>query len=320
MARVSRRRARRFLAAPLAVVALGASCGDDGSDAPSSFGSHATQVSAPSPATVPPVGDPRYDEALARGIAFALPGLSVQDPGTLYLAANIGQRYRLRDFAELRAVADDRLEQPAPDGAPAGQEMTHAQLQVLWRRSGAPGEPAPPGLLDSLPRTSYLDRVAWLTASAAHCGTDTFPAPEWERLARQAFDEPDPDGYLQTHVAIGLVVIEQRGCTLPWLDELQDRAAVALAEGLDGTHVVSDINLERLVLLVELDRRDEVDPAWIGRVLESQQPDGGWRAHGGYGPLVDPDDPTSHWHPTLVAVWLLAAWTDPDAPATPPLL
>lgn len=314
------RRTRRFLSVPLAIATLGASCGDDRRDAPSTVGSTATQVAAPSPATAPPVGDPRYEDALVRGIAFALPALSVQDPGTLYLAANVGQRYRLRDFAELRPVADDLLAGPAPDGAPTGQAMTHEELLVLWRRSGAPDEAAPPGFLESLPRTSYLDRVAWLTASAAHCGAETFPSSEWERLARQAYDEADPDGYLQTHVAIGLVVMDHRGCTFPWLEELRSRATSALAAGLEGSDVVSDINLERLVLLLELDRGDLVEPAWIGRVLGAQQPDGGWRANGGYGPLVDPDDPTSHWHPTLVAVWLLAAWTDPDAPTTPPLL
>jgi hypothetical protein len=157
---------------------------------------------------------------------------------------------------------------------------------------------------------SFIDRM---TANALHCDRIALPA-DWETVLLHA---SNAGAYALTHAVVaGQWSIENgcrqrselaglQGAQLAFLERLADQR-----ETLVATHAVgADICIEALAMLYYLDAGSRVRPEWIGALLASQRPDGGWKK----GDREDRSDP----HPTALAIWVLTARLQPDEPPVP---
>jgi CelD/BcsL family acetyltransferase involved in cellulose biosynthesis len=103
------------------------------------------------------------------------------------------------------------------------------------------------------------------------------------------------------------------GCDDPAIGQAGRRAeAVVRAEFVELTasgaaaEIVTDLTLEQAAFLAEVGADDVLTDQWVDAVVAAQGTDGGWDLNGA----------GSHWHPTLLAVWVLSASTGPGAQAT----
>lgn len=110
----------------------------------------------------------------------------------------------------------------------------------------------------------------------------------------------DGGGYGTTHiVAAGMIL--KRFSTIPAerLDAMMRKCIPSMVRR-NRTNYAGDQFCERIVMLQWLDRHDLVPPAWILRLLEVQNPDGGWQARG------VPPEGRSNQHTTCLAIAVLA--------------
>jgi hypothetical protein len=73
-----------------------------------------------------------------------------------------------------------------------------------------------------------------------------------------------------------------------------------MAAGIVPDDRLDDTEIERAAFLYYMDRGDLVPSGFTASLLPAQNPDGGW-------PIFWPDTQRggSHWHPTLLALWVL---------------
>jgi hypothetical protein len=120
----------------------------------------------------------------------------------------------------------------------------------------------------------------------------------------RAFD--DNGGYGTTHIVVGgLILLENGGAPADATRELIYSPVETIRAANDMTARAEDIFAERIMVLQWLDRHDLVRPAWILRLLRTQQPDGGWKARN------MPPIGQSNQHTTIIAMAALAefrAW------------
>lgn len=128
-----------------------------------------------------------------------------------------------------------------------------------------------------------------------HCRPQE-PAP----LAAELRSVADEGGYPLTHAGLAFELARERGC----FDELQARSlhraiVPALRAAVAKTVSVDDLAIERFAILGFLGER--LPAAMVRSIATAQLPDGSW---------VDPTGKLPSWHPTMLAVWALAAASD----------
>jgi hypothetical protein len=139
--------------------------------------------------------------------------------------------------------------------------------------------------------------------------------------------------WCRTHQLMGLRFIQQNHCEP---DETTDQTVAQLQDfilrELRWDFRVADAYIQKVLMLVESGRREDVRAIWLRRILEEQRADGGWDgvyivAHlpgnrvfsweGRLYPVIAPQRP-SNLHATAQALYLLALWLEKtEAPAPP---
>jgi hypothetical protein len=133
--------------------------------------------------------------------------------------------------------------------------------------------------------------------------------------------------WCRTHQLMGLRFVQRNHCepdetTVRTVASLQG----AILDELKWDFRVEDAYIQKVMMLVESGRRRDVKAIWLRKILEAQQPDGGWdgkdlitglpgdreltwSAH--LYPTITPRRP-SNLHATAQALYLLALWRAPD--------
>jgi hypothetical protein len=84
-------------------------------------------------------------------------------------------------------------------------------------------------------------------------------------------------GYFDTHLLMGLRLVEANGCNDPARLEAEvQKVAHRLLAALGESPRYEDLFVERIVFLYWAGRGDEIERVWIERILESQNADHGW--------------------------------------------
>ena len=229
------------------------------------------------------------------------------DPATAVIAANVGESYGIAELSDLRASVAETLA--------AGGGTVLEQIIGRWLNPEAAIDISQ---LDALLLAAQSD---WIAASqapvalASLCGFPEFRA-DWLEQVRPLADGDDPYGYVVSHVALGLAITAERGCTTPEHEQAVDEFARRVADRIPEPFDATDAAIEATVMLELLDRGDLIEPAWFEGILAAQRPNGSWAYR------LSPDDPErdetylSDWHATLLAVWFLGlhAWPEIRGP------
>ncbi len=118
-------------------------------------------------------------------------------------------------------------------------------------------------------------------------------------------------GYELTHVGMALRWIDENGCTSPMDAGFEPTVANDIAELVDPTDGVTDLDMESTAFLMYMGRRDLVREDMLVAIVDAQRPNGGWSD--------DSSDPslTSAWHPTSMALWALLGQHEPEVEMSP---
>lgn len=132
-----------------------------------------------------------------------------------------------------------------------------------------------------------------------------------------------------THQLLGYRLALRNACPVPALDTSILRLQARIERQLRLDPRVTDVYVQRLLMLAESGARDRINPRWIARLVAAQMPDGGWanmqrvvELPGGGVIGLDSRGLALHgaasaFHTTAQAVWLMALLLEP-AGAGPP--
>lgn len=238
-----------------------------------------------------------FEASRARALEYFATQVRETDPSW---SAIFGHLHRRFGIAAVDAAGRPLHVPPADERRP--------EIAAIYRRLWEPASSVRKEQIASL--ESFIDRM---TANALHC--DRIPLPDdWETVLRHA---SNAGAYALTHAAVAGQWSIENGCRQrSELAGLQSAQVVFLErlaeqhEKLVATHAAgNDVWIEALAMLHYLDAGDRVRPTWLDALLASQRPDGGWNKGG----REDRSDP----HPTALAIWVLTAQLQPDAPPVP---
>lgn len=309
-ARDSRWVGSRALALLLAFSAMTTAC-SHGVNSDTAATTSTTSVLAPflaDPSGSPPArDDPVLTQRIDVAASYLNSNLQNADGATMILAGNLGKRYGI----DLLTPWIGRGTTAIREAAAKEQSEGDPSFATAFIRMIDPGWAASPAMLTKLPHSDIFDAIQWLTTTALHCDAPGFPT-NWAATATDLATadaagtvKGDFQGYLETHAAFAIVITAERGCTPPGVEQLRSQLIDSMSTTLRATERVTDLHMEQIAILHELGRSDLVDAAWFTRILQAQQPDGGW--------LREPNMRTTDWHPTLLAIWALSTYRDPNA-------
>jgi len=118
-------------------------------------------------------------------------------------------------------------------------------------------------------------------------------------------------GYYLTHVVFALQRMHENGCNFFSKQQdtaLREQAAQGMFIIINDPATTPDLRSESVAFLLDMGRRDLVQPTWITQIASEQLPNGGWQSGGN-----DPDAD----HATILALWSLLQYTYPNAPNEP---
>ena len=104
--------------------------------------------------------------------------------------------------------------------------------------------------------------------------------------------------YELTHVLLACIWISENGCEVPLSDSLINNLYIANAVLINTDPDVEDLELEAAAFLYLAGQSNRVDAAFIERVVDAQNDDGGWSISGDF-------TEESEWHPTILGLLLL---------------
>jgi hypothetical protein len=164
----------------------------------------------------------------------------------------------------------------------------------------------PDKLINSLP-IEGASPMRQMVMAATHC--DYIPlSPNFDKLLQKNIES---GGYDLTHVAYSLERMKENGCALPAEQNIRSLVAKRIAALITDKQTSRDLRYESVALLMHMHRRDLVKPQWIDQIVTEQQPSGGWK--------VNLSDEGSNDHATVLALWALLEYMNPDAPNEPVL-
>lgn len=121
-----------------------------------------------------------------------------------------------------------------------------------------------------------------------------------------------------THQQMGVRLIQQRNCgNSEALAQLSETLTEKIQSELTWDYRVGDAYLQRALMLAESGKIEDIKPIWIKRILDAQNPDGGWDdIH----PIINMGDTTlgyssklpvvrnikSNFHATAQGIWLMS--------------
>ncbi len=220
--------------------------------------------------------DPALQGAAERG-ALALRSLRKEmDPASLSIPAYLERRYGLTALAGSLAEARRLV---AADVHRGNTSTTDALVDPGATRPNA-------SQLDGSP---IYERAI---VAALYC-----TARDSETLIRRVDTVAARGGYDLTHAAIAFELARQRGCLPPAsAAAARLRFVRALTRAASNIAIVDDLAIERIAMLALLGAA--LPAGAIRAIASAQQSDGRW---------VDPAGRVPAWHPTMLAVWALAA-------------
>lgn len=163
-----------------------------------------------------------------------------------------------------------------------------------------------PDELVKVPPRNTIDGVALTNIYSANCDHMALPGSFWPSMEAAV----NKGGYELTHVLLALRLMKDNNCTLSAsADILRDKAiqgSVVLAQQED---TIADLRYEAVAFLFMMERDDLVQPEWMSRMIREQRSDGGW--------AIKVTDNRSDPHATLLALWALLEYENPDKPYEP---
>ena len=118
------------------------------------------------------------------------------------------------------------------------------------------------------------------------------------------------DAVCTTHQVVGLMLIRQTGCAgLPDLGPLTAHLLDDVETQLTWDPLVRDPHYQRLLVLALNQRQAQIKPVWLRRMLQAQEPDGGWL---GYRRIPELPALMQPWHWREVLASHRPDWFAPD--------
>lgn len=146
----------------------------------------------------------------------------------------------------------------------------------------------------------------WLTAKALYC--DVYPLPSTFGDSLKVYNR---GSYDCTHSAFAYWWALEKGCiSADSLVDFEDELTHGLIAVIEGRGADVDVGIEAMAMLLQMGKRDKLQPHWITEtMLNSQRPDGSWSEK----PSVD----QSNDHTTALALWVMLEWFYPETPSLP---
>src|SRR5690606_33420393 len=120
--------------------------------------------------------------------------------------------------------------------------------------------------------------------------------PNWRTVALN-------DPACSTHQLMALKIFERTGCTAPQpLAPLKRALLDDVASQLSLDPVMQDAHIQRVLMLAWLGQAERIKPIWLRRILDAQEPDGGWLGHRRIPELPDAISPWA-WRERLARHW-----------------
>ncbi len=138
--------------------------------------------------------------------------------------------------------------------------------------------------------------VRWKEGDTAVFLTEKACGPNWHTVMLG-------DPACSTHQLMALQVFERSGCTAPQpLGSLKRALLDDVASQLALDPVMKDAHIQRVLMLAWLGQGERIKPIWLRRVLDAQEPDGGWLGHRRLPELPDAISPWA-WRERLASQW-----------------
>ena len=251
-----------------------------------------------SPSSTPAPVDDKVSAAVDSGARYLADRLDAIDPLHLSAIDYLHRNWMIEPLDQAGPMATESLASTEAGGSWDYTEYATFEQVLAMSRLVDPSRSIAPPPSDE-PSTQVM--TGGLYCDVRPLSDDDLAG--WDEATRQG-------GYQATHVVLSWWFARSLGCTTSAVDEAGERAvAVVRAEFTNrvgaspGPEAVDDLSLEQAAFLTEVGVTDVVTPAWIDAVLDAQQPDGGWALSA---PTPGATTP-SHWHATLLAVWMLSA-------------
>ena len=220
-----------------------------------------------------------------------------------YLVRNIqgveaGNRLFL-DYIQRKFQLDDILgTAESPIVSPTDKRSYPQEYDYLERL-------AYPEKLVSSPPNFSLEGPALTNIYSANCDHLKTPRSFWATME----DSNNHGGYNTTHVALALMFIKDNGCDIPPGEgDLIMRVAQNMVVIINDKSTMPDLRYESVAFLLMISRYDLIEPEWIDAIVSEQLPNGGW--------ALEKDQPANA-HASLLALWSLLEYKNPDKPYTP---
>lgn len=198
------------------------------------------------------------------------------DPASLSIPAYLERRYRLTTLAGSLAAARRLVEAGVHRGIPSTTDGLVDPSAARPTASQLVGSPV-------------YER---LIVAALYC-----TGRESEALIQRVDAVAARGGYDLTHAAIAFELGRERGCLPPASAAPTRRRLIrALTRAASDIATTDDLAIERIAMLALLGA--PLPGAVVRAIAGAQQPDGRW---------VDPTGRVPAWHPTMLAVWVMAA-------------
>ncbi|MEM2099369.1 MAG: hypothetical protein QXU99_06490 [Candidatus Bathyarchaeia archaeon] len=242
------------------------------------------------PALNPPNQPKILDSAITKAINYIK---DTREPYALLWLDAMYRRFQIAEFADAIQKYDEEIT----------NRPSEASILRVFRRIADHNNQLHQGDLQAV--TFDTDRV---TVPALYCDRFGLPDDYAATLEREA----NRGGYYLTHVLLALIWIEENGCEPPVPNEFIQNIYQSTAALIGVDPVVEDLELEAAAFLYLAGRGDLVSNAFIDRVIEAQNDDGGWtRFHETPG--------NSDWHATVLGLFILLHVKYP-ANSYPPML
>ncbi len=233
-----------------------------------------------------------YQTAVQRGLDY------LRDPSTQVAP----MQWLLMDYLQRKFGLDSYFSATGKDIKPPTDPLDATEFQI-HRRIAYPNQQ-----INTLPMEG-ASPMRQMMMAATHC--DHMPLPlEFDKLLQSNIDA---GSYELTHVAYSLERMAENGCPLPDEEDTQMRQQVAerMVSLATDQETIPDLRYESIAFLMHMHRRDLVQPEWIDQIVAQQQSDGGWKITTGAQASSD--------HATVLALWALLEYINPDTPNEPVL-